>query len=341
MKKIYGFDLAKKNILDNFLNNKLHHCTLLNGIKGCGKSSFLYNDIVNFILSESNSINKIDIDEEILKKTSKLIEGGGHTDLLILNINTTDEDGKSNLSKKGEINVDQTRKIINNIKLTSSISKNKVLVVDSIDTLNINAQNALLKTLEEPPENTFIFLICHDLNKVIPTIKSRSNLINVPTLSMEDWANALFSDENIQTIEINDEEIADLYNISNASVGFAIDILQNDLLNLYDKLLQLLLDKNIIEIQKFSNDFTDQNKFDLFGIFFEKILMDVINYKISGNSNSFIEKRKNLFDIIVKRNTFDNMLNYIDYLNKMIIDVDKYNLDKKQSINILINKIKL
>ena len=341
MKTIYGFSEIKTNILDSFITEKLHHCNLINGIKGVGKASFIYNEIIPFILSETNSISKKNIASSIIDRTIKLIESGGHPDLLVLDINTIDEDGKENTSKKGEINVNQTRKIINNIKLTPSISKNKVLIIDSIDNLNINAQNALLKTLEEPPQNTFLFLICHNLNKVLTTIKSRSNIINCQQLSIEDWGSALFSNEEIQEIEIEDEELADLYNISNTSVNFAMNILQNNALNLYDRILEVLLDKNIVKIQQFANDFVEQEKFDLMCIFFETILMDILNYNNTKNNNTFIEKRKNIFDLIKKRNEINKFLQYYDYFHNTINDVNIYNLDKKQAINVIINNIKL
>ena len=58
MKIVYGFNEIKKNIIDSFISGKLHHCNLINGIKGTGKASFIYNEIIPFILSETNSINK-------------------------------------------------------------------------------------------------------------------------------------------------------------------------------------------------------------------------------------------------------------------------------------------
>lgn len=341
MKIVYGFNEIKKNIIDSFISGKLHHCNLINGIKGTGKASFIYNEIIPFILSETNSINKETIVNSVVDRTVKLIESGGHSDLLVLDINTTDEDGKENTSKKGEINVNQARKIINNIKLTPSISKNKVLIIDSIDNLNINAQNALLKTLEEPPQNTFLFLICHNLNKVLTTIKSRSNIINCQQLSIEDWGSALFSNEEIQEVEIEDEELSDLYTISNASVGFAMNILHNSALDLYDRILEILLNKDIVKIQKFANDFAEQEKFDLMCVFFERVLMDLANYGVVIGNSIFIERRKEIFELIKKRNDVNKLLGYCDYFLSTIKDVEVYNLDKKQAICVVVNEIRL
>lgn len=341
MKIVYGFNEIKKNIIDSFISGKLHHCNLINGIKGTGKASFIYNEIIPFILSETNSINKETIVNSVVDRTVKLIESGGHSDLLVLDINTTDEDGKENTSKKGEINVNQARKIINNIKLTPSISKNKVLIIDSIDNLNINAQNALLKTLEEPPQNTFLFLICHNLNKVLTTIKSRSNIINCQQLSIEDWGSALFSNEEIQEVEIEDEELSDLYAISNASVGFAMNILQNGALDLYDRILEILLNKDIVKIQKFANDFAEQEKFDLMCVFFERVLMDLANYGVIIGNSIFIERRKEIFELVKKRNDINKLLEYCDYFLNTIKGVEVYNLDKKHALCVIVNKIQL
>ena len=72
-----------------------------------------------------------------------------------------------------------------------------------------------------------------------------------------------------------------------------MNILQNNALNLYDRILEVLLDKNIVKIQQFANDFVEQEKFDLMCIFFETILMDILNYNNTKNNNTFIEKRKN------------------------------------------------
>ena len=132
-------------------------------------------------------------------------------------MNTIDESGKENNSKKSEINIKQVRKVIDEVKLTPSISKNKVLIIDSIDNVNINGQNALLKTIEEPTRNTYIFLICHNTNKVISTILSRSNITFVSDLKIEDWSKAIecvLEDKNMEF----DGDVEILYNISNLYV---------------------------------------------------------------------------------------------------------------------------
>ena len=186
---IFGFEEIESNILKLFKDNKLHHCNLIYGSEGIGKSTFITENIAPVIL-----------DVENIEKTKKLILSGGHTDFIKLDINSLTEDGKENTSKKNEINVSQARRVINEIRMTPSISKYKLLIIDSIDKLNINAQNVLLKTLEEPPKNTFIFLICNNIDKTIKTIISRSNIILVPPLKIESWVKAVFNKDDISSV---------------------------------------------------------------------------------------------------------------------------------------------
>ncbi|MDR1499123.1 MAG: AAA family ATPase [Rickettsiales bacterium] len=320
MKEIFGFDSIGNEIIKNFKCGKLHHCNLINGQKGVGKAIFAYN-MASIILSNGD-----------VKRTCRLIESGGHTDLFALDISTLDIDGKENTSKKGEISVKQARKVIESIKLTPSISNNKVLIVDSVDNVNVNGQNALLKTLEEPPGNTYIFLICHNINKVINTIQSRSNIINIPGLSLEDWAKALFTNEETFDKNLTDEEIQDLYNLSNHSVGFALEIIGGNAIDMYDKILDLILNKNVVEIQKFANDIDNQDLFGLFVNFLDKIFQNLIEFSILENDEQFLEKRKDIFKTLVKDRGMKKVSYSYDEYRRIVDDAVIYNLDRKQCI---------
>ena len=325
---IFGFDNVKDILLNAFKNNRLHHCNLIYGTKGIGKNTFITENIVPVILNVGS-----------LEKTKKLILGGGHTDFLRLDINSLTDDNKENTSKKGEINVSQTRRIINEIKMTPSIAKYKVLVIDSIDNLNINAQNVLLKTLEEPPKNTFIFLICHNIDKVIRTIISRSNVIKMPELSIDNWYKAVFSQEELQTVEIEDDDINDLYELLNHSVAAAIDILSNNALSIYNDILNIISNKNIVEIQKFVQDVTDNDKYYIFCNFMNKFFSDVIHYSFD-NLFMYNSKYKDSFNYILKNIGIEKILSYHDDFIKLLYDIDTFNLDKKLAFNLFLSNFK-
>lgn len=323
---IFGFDDIENNLINSFKTNKLHHCNLICGVEGMGKNTFITENIAPVILNNTN-----------VEATKKLILGGGHTDFLKLDINTLTEDNKENTSKKNEINVAQTRKIINEIRMTPSISNYKVLVIDSIDNLNINAQNVLLKTLEEPPKNTFIFLICHNIDKTLKTIRSRSNIIKVPTLNIEDWSRGVFSNEDLQVCELSDEEVNDLYDLSNHSVKLAIDILRNDSLKIYQEILDVICNKDILKTQKFLQDILeDGTKYDIFCSFLSKIFLDLINYSFD-KSFECNANNKNYFDFILKNVGIRKILDQYDVFIRTVNEINIYNLDKKLSFNVFFN----
>ena len=331
MKKLYGFDNIKQNFIDNFINNKLHHCNIIAGTKGIGKMQFVL-ELASIILSEKNSK---DISGYNIGSTRKLIDSGGHTDLIILDINTIDESGKENNSKKSEINIKQVRKVIDEVKLTPSISKNKVLIIDSIDNVNINGQNALLKTIEEPTRNTYIFLICHNTNKVISTILSRSNITFVSDLKIEDWSKAIecvLEDKNMEF----DGDVEILYNISNHSISTAIKMIECRTLEQYNNIIKVICgDNNIYDIQKIADDFSLNDTFEIFTNLIEKIFENIIRFQITADDNIFGENTNNVQNF-VKKSSLLSIIKRYENIRKYINDTNIYNLDKKQIIDIVL-----
>ncbi len=332
MKKIYGFDNLKQQFIDNFVSNRLHHCNMIAGIRGVGKMQFIL-DLASIILSQKE--DKFSINENEIELTKKLIESGGHTDLTILDINTIDDSGKENLSKKAEINVKQVRKTIDEIKLTPSISKNKVLIIDSIDNVNINGQNALLKTLEEPTKNTYIFLVCHNLNKVINTILSRSNITFAPDLTIEDWGQTISDILESEDIDF-DYDIQTLYDISDHSIGKALEMINCKALNLYENMIDIVC--NNLDLNKFQKifDYSGSNEmFCIFSTIISKLFENIIKFYRTNNENIFT-KNTIIIQEFLKKNSIDNIINRYENIKKAINETNIYSLDKKQTINVIL-----
>lgn len=340
---LYGFSKIEEQLVHNFKNNKLHHCNLIVGRKGIGKATFIKN-FSSILLCENNTN---EFEDNSIRKAKKLIESGGHTDLTILDINTVDDSGKENNSKKGEINIKQVRKIIDDIKLTPSISKNKVMIIDAIDQVNINGQNALLKTLEEPTANTYLFLICHNINNVIETIKSRSNVIQISDLLFEDWRKAVFDLCELKNIKLNttNTNINELYAISNHSVSLALDIINNNAMELYYSISENISKekKNISEIQKLASFVNSNEMFEIFVVLFDKFFENLLAIHLSSNKmeeiNSYCQE-SNLANT-ARNNKLTDIIKYYEYGKNLLNDISVYNLDRKHGINVLMNEISL
>lgn len=333
MKKIYGFDSLRQQFIDNFTANRLHHCSMIVGVRGIGKMQFLL-DIASVILSKKD--DNFSINENEIESTRKLVDSGAHTDLTILDLNTLDDSGKENTSKKAEINIKQVRSVIDEIKLTPSISKYKVLIVDSIDNVNVNGQNALLKTLEEPTKNTYIFLVCHNVNKVINTIISRSNVVFAPDLKIEDWGRAMADVLGDEDIEF-EYDIQTLYDISDHSVGKALDMIKYKALELYDNIVGVLCDNNLNlgEIQKICDYSNSNETFYIFSTLAGKLFENIIKFYRTGDEDIFVENT-DLIREFLKKNTISDVIDRYNNLRKVMNEVNSYSFDRKQAVNVIL-----
>lgn len=149
----------------------------------------------------------------------------------------------------GVIKVDMIRDMSKEIFLLPTISKRKVFIIDDADTMNEQAQNALLKVLEEPPEYATIILIASNKDKLLNTIKSRIVEFKFDNLKKEEM-------ELVIGKEITDEA----YNYSNGSVERVLAFSNNNYYELAKEISNILLEKNFLKInKKFEEIKSDKN----------------------------------------------------------------------------------
>lgn len=213
---LIGFNQTKSNLSNLYHNKKLHHAILLHGKKGIGKASFAK-----------------ELTAEILKNNS---------DILLIE----KEEGKK------DITVDKIRKLAGFVNQTSSGNSDKFIIIDSACQLNKSAANALLKILEEPHAHNFLILIAHNLNQVLPTIRSRCQAIKINDPSFEDFQKIIkktsdkFTPEEILFLaEIFDNSPAQALTLGEDTSRFYQLFLRSILNNkLNDELIKKIADKN-------------------------------------------------------------------------------------------------
>jgi len=153
------------NTLVNLINKQnISSPILLSGQKGLGKSTLAFH-ITNYLLS-INDINKYNIDDFSFTKNSQtysLINNNIHPNFFLI----------KSYSNSGEIKIDQIRDLLSFLAKSTYSRDLKIVIIDNIEKLNVNAINALLKALEEPNSNTLFFIIHDNSYKLIDTIKSR------------------------------------------------------------------------------------------------------------------------------------------------------------------------
>ena len=89
-------------------------------------------------------------------------------------------------ANRTDVLIEQVREMIAQLGTRPSRGERRVVIIDDAETLNIPAQNALLKTLEEPPGHAIIFMITSSERTMLDTVRSRMRLVRVPTLSVDE-----------------------------------------------------------------------------------------------------------------------------------------------------------
>ncbi len=160
---LYGLNNYLTEFVKLYKNHILPNKILLSGDKGLGKCTLAYH-LINFIQSHdenfSYDLKKFEIHKD--NKSFKLTINGSNPNLTLIDT----------LSDKTSINIDQIRDLISNLNKSSFNNKERFVIIDNLENLNINSINALLKVLEEPPPKTFFILINND-RFILPTLKSR------------------------------------------------------------------------------------------------------------------------------------------------------------------------
>ena len=124
-------------------------------------------------------------------------------------------------NKQVNISKEESRQIISNLSLTSFEGKHKIMLIWLPEYFHITAANAILKILEEPPEDTLFLLVSENQQKLMPTIISRLQMVHVSKFAMEDLKNTL-----IRKYEIENSKANELSLIANGDVNKALGFLQ-------------------------------------------------------------------------------------------------------------------
>lgn len=181
---LIGHTALEADFLSAANTGKLHHGWMIEGPSGIGKLLMAKRFGMYLLGARGTGENPLDAsaDDDVISK----VIAGSHPDIRIVQRKLNDK-GKL----KQDINVEQIRELTHFFELKPGLGGWRIGIIDSLDEMNRNAENALLKTLEEPSHNCALFLINHGTETVLPTIRSRCRVVRAKPLSNEETVEVL------------------------------------------------------------------------------------------------------------------------------------------------------
>ena len=317
---VYGQDVIVKTLKNVIKNDKLSHAYLFTGPRGTGKTSS-----AKLFAKAINCLNNKDGDACNECENCKSFNNNSNPD--IIEIDAASNNG-----------VDEIREIKNKVSLVPSMSKYKVYIIDEVHMLSIGAFNALLKTLEEPPEYIIFILATTEPQKIPATIISRCQRFDFKSISHDKMKQCLENIISKENISIDDGAIEEIINNSKGGMRDAIGLLDqasafcnnnitaNDIEelsgNISIKQIRIFL-SNIMQ-KEYNVIFDSISNYSSNGKDFALICEKIINYIREGilykkkiNTDKILDEDKNIFDKLSDTDLYD----LIDYLSDTLVKV--------------------
>lgn len=321
---VYGQDTIVKTLKNVIKNKKLSHAYLFTGPRGTGKTSSakLFAKAINCLNNENgDACNECE--------NCKSFNENSNPDIIEM-------DAASNNG------VDEIREIKNKVNLVPSVSKYKVYIIDEVHMLSIGAFNALLKTLEEPPEYIIFILATTDPQKLPATIISRCQRFDFTSISHDKMKECLENIVKEENINIEEAAIEEIINNSKGGMRDAIGMLDQASVfadekvtatdveelsgNISNKEVRKLIDS--ILKKDYQLVFGKINNYSSLGKDFSLICEKIINYVRSGIlfKKNVINKEVNEEDKLLYDSVSDSILYLIiDFISESLLKLkDSY-----------------
>jgi len=172
---LLGHQAAEATLAEAARSGRLHHAWLLTGPQGVGKATLAFR-FARRLLAGPSADGSLALDPR--EKVFRRVAAGAHADLL-----TVERAWDAKRKRvRGEIVVDDVRRVTDFLHLTPAEGGWRVVVLDGAEDLNRNAANALLKVLEEPPQRAILLLVCSAAGRLLPTLRSRCRRLRLDAL---------------------------------------------------------------------------------------------------------------------------------------------------------------
>jgi len=297
---LIGQEVVAQTIINSIKANKIPNAYLFTGIRGVGKTT-----TARIVAKSLNCLNGINnLCKDVLCENCEAIANSSHIDVLEMDA----------ASKTG---VDDVRDLIEFSRYGPTSSKFKIFIIDEVHMLSKQAFNALLKTLEEPPEYLKFIFATTEIKKIPITVVSRCqrfDLSRIKSLELFSYIKKIKEKENGKA---SDDALKLIVKISEGSVRDALSLLDRALLSTDNK-----EELNLNTAQK------------IFGYFDKSQLIDMFRLIIEGNQNEVIKIYRKIYDQGVEPKIFINdfleILYYLKNINSLTLESTNFSLNNEE-----------
>ena len=294
---LIGQEVVSETIINSVKANKVPNAYLFTGIRGIGKTT-----TARIVAKSLNCLNGIeDLCKDNLCENCEAITSSSHIDVLEMDA----------ASKTG---VDDVRDLIEFSRYGPTSSKFKIFIIDEVHMLSKQAFNALLKTLEEPPEYLKFIFATTEIKKIPITVVSRCQRFDLSRIKSKELFDFIKKIKDKENGKATDEALKLIVKISEGSVRDALSLLDRALLSL----------DNSQEL-----DLSSAQK--IFGYFDKSLLIEMFNLILKGDENKVIESYRNIYDQGVEPKIFINdfleILYYFKNIKSLTLESTNFSLN--------------
>ncbi|MBD1159817.1 DNA polymerase III subunit gamma/tau [Pelagibacterales bacterium SAG-MED14] len=307
---LIGQEVVAETITNSIKADKIPNAYLFTGIRGIGKTT-----IARIVAKTLNCSNGIENKCKVKCDNCDSIASSNHIDVLEMDA----------ASKTG---VDDVRDLIEFSRYGPTSAKYKIFIIDEVHMLSKQAFNALLKTLEEPPEYLKFIFATTEIKKIPITVVSRCQRFDLSRIKSSELFEFIKKIKDKENGKVTDDALKLIVKISEGSVRDALSLLDRALLS---------LDKNI------ELDLNAAQK--IFGYFDKSQLIDLFELILKGEETKVINIYRKIYDQGVEPKVFINdfleLLYYFKNINSLTLESTNFSLNDEEfsKIKSISNKV--
>ena len=307
---LIGQEVVAETITNSIKADKIPNAYLFTGIRGIGKTT-----IARIVAKTLNCSNGIENKCKVKCENCDSIASSNHIDVLEMDA----------ASKTG---VDDVRDLIEFSRYGPTSAKYKIFIIDEVHMLSKQAFNALLKTLEEPPEYLKFIFATTEIKKIPITVVSRCQRFDLSRIKSSELFEFIKKIKDKENGKVTDEALKLIVKISEGSVRDALSLLDRALLSLDEN---TELDLNAAQ--------------KIFGYFDKSQLIDLFELILKGEETKVINIYRKIYDQGVEPKVFINdfleLLYYFKNINSLTLESTNFSLNDEEfsKIKSISNKV--